>query len=126
MTHLYSYFTEEENILRKRHTAQVEDMIDDTYPTSDPTPLLRSLTANRSNNARTPLMREMEMSDVAENDSAGLVENEASGGVNDQQMGSNSASYSRLQDDVNGELAKRKYLYLSLIILGQVLTLFPT
>ena len=91
-------------------------MIDDTYPTSDPTPLLRSLTANRSNNARTPLMGEMEMSDVTENDGAGLVENEASGGVNDQQMGSNSANYSRLQEHQNGELAKRKYL--PLIILG--------
>ncbi len=95
--------TEEEEILRRRHTAQVEDMIDDTYPTApDPTPLLRSLSSNSSNNTRTPLMEGMESSNVAEDDCAGLVNNEVREGVDEHQRDLNDYN-SRLQQDNNGK-----------------------
>ncbi|XP_072015894.1 ATP-binding cassette sub-family A member 2-like isoform X3 [Amphiura filiformis] len=88
---------EEEALLKRRHTAQVEDMIDDTYPVSDPTPLLRSLASNTSNNTRTPLMSEMELTDVAVDDSAGLLNNEVREG--EHQGASN--SYTRLEEEGN-------------------------
>ena len=73
-------------------------MIDDTYPTSDPTPLLRSLSSNSSNNTETPLNREMEMSQMAGDDCTVQTDNVTTEGMGEVRRDKSSANYSKLEE----------------------------